>query len=873
MKKFIFYLFLAFSQFQAKGQSDNCSNATPLTINSICTFQQGSTIGATQSISACSGNANDDVWYYFIANAPQINILIQSSAQFDAVVQVFSGSCGALNSIICKDATGLGQNEDVDLVGLVQGQQYFMRVYDYSSTNGGNFSICLTGSTTVIPSNDEPCSAIMLPEVTSSCNYSIFSTVGSSATTMASLPTSCMEGSSPQQGGFSINSKDVWFKILVPETGRIHITSKPNMGQGAISDGVMALYSGNCNSLNQISCSDDHSAYPGISNDLLPLISENNLIPGSYVYLRFWGYGTSTGSFGICVTTSTNDECDNALYICDINGYSATTSGAYTADRPSNMQGNNEDVNGTNMTDGINTGGVFGQAGPWGAGASGFNVTINNNSWIRFTAASATANLNVVVYDCWTGNYPFGGLQMQVFSGINCSNFIPVSDFKENSTGFTLTASNLTPGMDYYLMVDGFAGDICGYTISAESGIQFPDISEIPPICSGDTTTIYAPIGATSYLWQNGDTTQNITVSPTSTQTFTCEVTGLCDFKQLLETTINVLPNPIVDILNGDSIQVCLNEQIELNANGADFYQWEDGPSTDSWTISTPNSSYYSVVGESNGCLDQDSIFVQILEAPLLELYPLPIASSLCENSSISLSAYGAQYHFWELPNGTTIQADSIRIDQLQIEDEGTYTILGIDEHGCISMDSLHLVINSNPLLEINATDTLLCLSENILITAFGAENYQWSGPNNFASTNSFFSLNSFTVDQAGWYKVIGNDLNECTSEDSIQIMLKDASDCFLIPELITPNNDGKNDVWHIQGLDPSLTYTIEIFNRWGNRIFMKSEFENDWDCRSNCGLKINQENGLVPTGTYFFILRAGDQLGSVYKGSLEIQY
>jgi hypothetical protein len=84
---------------------------------------------------------------------------------------------------------------------------------------------------------------------------------------------------------------------------------------------------------------------------------------------------------------------------------------------------------------------------------------------------------------------------MQVFSGNGCCNFVPVSNFEEGSTGFTVTANNLTPGNDYYLMVDGFAGDICNYTISAQSGVQFPDIADVAPICAGGTVTLTAPPG------------------------------------------------------------------------------------------------------------------------------------------------------------------------------------------------------------------------------------------------------------------------------------------------------------------------------------------------------------------------------------------
>jgi len=875
-KPFILAFFLVFLSCSFS-QSDNCQNATLLTINSLCTFSNGTTMGATQSLAGCSGNADDDVWYRFVANSSLIHVLVQSSPQFDAVLQIYSGTCGALMPMICKDALGIGQNEELNLTGLTIGQIYYLRVYDYLPQNEGNFSLCLYGQTTTVPSNDEPCAALILPEVNTTCTYGVFTNVGATASVNTPSPYFCAEGSSPQQGGFSASSKDVWFKIVVPETGNIHITSKPNVGAGSISDGVMAIYSGVCNALTQIACSDDHSTYPGIPNDLLPQLSLTNLIPGDILLLRVWGYGSLTGTFGLCVTTSTNDACENALYICDINGYSATTSAAYTADRPGNMQGNNEDSNGINMPDGINTGGVFGQAGPWGTGTSGFNVTINNNSWIRFTAAATTALLNVTVYDCWIGNYPSGGLQMQIFSGANCTNFIPVSDFKENSTGFTLTANNLMVGADYYLMVDGFAGDICAYTITAESGVLFPEILDSPPICPGDSLLLTAPIGATSYLWQTGETSQSISVQTSTTQNYTCEVTGLCDFKQILETTVTVKPLPEVAILNGDSIHICLGDSIHLMATGATNYNWSNGPDENSWIVFPQSDENFTVSGEAGGCVNRDSINIHVSAPPELEISLGGNSSKLCENSPITLSASGAMSYTWLLPDGSTVHTAYLNIAQFQSTAAGTYQLLGYETFGCYAMDSILLELVLLPEVSIELTDSILCLDEDITLYAnsnvVGNAIYSWFGPNGQTSDAHYLHLNNATFQDNGWYFLKLTDSNNCVNLDSSYILVENSSECFLIPEVVTPNNDGMNDVWHIQGLDLSMSHSIEIFNRWGNRIFNKTEFENDWDCRSNCGIIIDEKNGLVPTGTYFFILKSGGPNGASHTGSLEIHY
>jgi hypothetical protein len=812
----------------AAPSNDNCANAISLTVNSSCTYTSGTSNGASQSLQGCAGNADDDVWFNFTATNSVQTITVSPTSAMDLVVQVYSGTCGSLNSVSCTDNSFLSQNETVNLVGLVAGQQYYVRVYDYYAGTTGNFQICVVGTPTPAPTNDEPCNAIQLPAVTSACQYLEFTTVGATASISAPTPTACSGGSAPQQGGFGAGTRDVWFAITVPATGSIHITPKPNMGAGSITDGVMALYSGTCSSLTQIACSDDFSAYPGTGNDLLPTLTATGLTPGSTVYLRYFGYGSSSGTFGLCVTTATNDACANALYICDINGYSAMTSSAYTADRPCNMRGNNEDVNGVNQPDGTNTGGIFGQAGPWGNGSPLFDVIINNNSWIKFTAASTTATLQVSVYNCFVGNYPSGGIQMQIFSGTNCCNFVPVSNFEENSTGFTITANNLTVGNDYYLMVDGYAGDICGYTITAQSGVQFPDIADVAPICQGQSVTLTAPSGATSYEWQHdGSTTQSVTVTPATTQTYYCEVTGLCGFKQTLDVQVTVNPNPIVNITNGTSASICSGQSVTLNATGATTYTWNTGNSGANLSVSPSISTVYSVTGTSNGCTASDIITVNINSNPTLSVQPssspsdcggsngsltgavasgtspfqytwtngsgavvgttssvsglpagtyflnvsdgngcsagfgpysiinpgAPAAPSIvssdndpCLGSNISISVSNpdpAAVYTWNGPSGLTHIGNSLNIADIEANDQGNYCVFATVA-GCSGpANCLSITVLPDPTITINIDDldSLICDNSSFTVNANGGSIYNWSGPNNFTSSNSSFTI------------------------------------------------------------------------------------------------------------------------------------
>lgn len=777
--------------------NDECVNAISLTVNNTCIPQTFTTDGASQSQPGCSGNADDDVWFSFQATNSVQTIIVDPLDNLDLVVQLYSGTCGNLSSLVCMDNTFSGDAETINAVGLIAGQTYFVRVYDYYSGITGDFTICIEGTPTAAPTNDEPCDAILIPEVTSACNYLSFTNVGATATEDAAieLPNNCAGGSGAAIGGFSSGSADVWFQIVVPASGSINITSEPNIGAGSLTDGVMALYQGNCSAMTQIACSDDYYGYPGSTHDLLPMIDESGLTPGDTLYLRYWGFGTAQGTFGFCVNTAINDDCANALYICDINGYSGSTSSAYTADRPCNMRGNAEqnDPPTYTYTPGTNTGGIFGQGGAWGTGAPAFDVQIDNNSWIKFTASNTTAILNVLVYDCYVGNYPSGGIQMQIFSGENCCNFVPVSNFEENSTGFTITANNLTIGEDYYLMVDGYAGDICSYTISANSGVQFPEIDPVPPICFGSSVQLSAPSGATSYFWpHSGETTQTVTVTPPTTQNYIAEVTGLCDYKQTLETTVEVLPLPILSINTGLNPEICQNQSITLTASGASTYLWSTGATTNSITVSPTTTTNYIVTGTTNGCSSSETISVQVNPLPVMSVLPTS-SDSDCGLSNGALTGAvlsgASPFSFTWTNSSNVVVGNALDVNNIPA---GLYTVSVTDGNGCQTSFGPFGVSNPGapPAPTITASSLSACEGETITLTASSAEpsaTFEWSGPNGFNSSNASIQIVMSTTSNAGNYCVNAT-ANNCTSPSSCEII-----NLFPTPSLTLTSNSVGN--------------------------------------------------------------------------------
>ncbi|MCR9172979.1 MAG: gliding motility-associated C-terminal domain-containing protein [bacterium] len=837
--------------------NDNCAGAVSLNVNAGCSYTSATTDGATQSLAGCSGSADDDVWFSFVATNSLQNIAVNPISNLDLVYQVYDGSCGALTSLQCVDNTFSSQMEQEDIVGLVPGQTYYIRVYDYYQGSTGNFEICITGTPTPTPTNDEPCNAILLPNVTATCQFSSFTNVGATATMSAPTPASCVGGSGAAIGGFSASTQDVWFAIVVPPSGNLDVTPEPNGGAGSISDGVMALYSGSCNALTQIACSDDNPSYPGSSNDLLPLISESGLTPGDTLYLRYWGFGSSSGNFGICASSATNDDCANALYICDINGYSASTSPSYTPDRPGNMRGNNEDINGTNMPDGVNTGGIFGQGGPWGTGAAFFDVVIDNNSWIKFTAASTTAQLDVNIYDCWVGNYPSGGLQMQIFEGSNCANFVPVSNFEESSTGFTIVANNLVVGNDYYLMVDGYAGDICNYTITAQSGVQFPDIANVAPICEGESVQLTAPPGAASYEWQhNGATTQSITVTPSTTETYFCEVTGLCDYKQTLDVTVTVNPNPSVSITNGTSAAICAGESITLNASGATNYNWSTGQSGSSLTVSPATLTNYTVTGtDANGCTNDAQIAVTVNAVPTLTANPTAIDSD-CGASNGALNGAvgsGANPISYEWSDGTNVIGNNANLTGIPA---GTYYLTVTDGNICSEDFGPFNVANPGapPAPNVIADDDTPCLSADVQLSASNTTagtTFNWTGPNGFSATGSTVDLLGVSPTETGTY-CVSSTIAGCTGPTTC-ISVTVLTD----PTIVISTADNDTSIC----LNESFTINVsgaDTFDWTGPNGYTGSGSTNTFS-----NITVNQEGTYTITGT--------DANGCQGTGTIEI--
>jgi gliding motility-associated-like protein len=181
------------------------------------------------------------------------------------------------------------------------------------------------------------------------------------------------------------------------------------------------------------------------------------------------------------------------------------------------------------------------------------------------------------------------------------------------------------------------------------------------------------------------------------------------------------------------------------------------------------------------------------------------------------------------------------------INGPGGYSVYAIGPCGIIDFDSIFITPVGEP--TINTFNYNLCPDEEIsLVPNFYSNNgYAWN------TGDTTFSI---VVDSIGVYKVIG--IENCSQIENVFIIRHDQNCVMLyIPNVFTPNNDGKNDLFIIKGIALGDVFELSIFNRWGQRVFFSNNIEDSWD-----GTYMNEP---VPNGVYVGVLKY-----STYRGELK---
>lgn len=181
-------------------------------------------------------------------------------------------------------------------------------------------------------------------------------------------------------------------------------------------------------------------------------------------------------------------------------------------------------------------------------------------------------------------------------------------------------------------------------------------------ICEGESTMLTAS-GGTEYLWNTGETTASITVSPMSTTVYSVLVTQGSN-SATDEVTVIVDSLPILQVSEDKTIN--LGEYVTLSVSGAYTYQWSNGATQPNIAVSPQQTTVYSVIGYTNDCSDIAQVTVNVTNSVVAYAGK---DMTICNGDTQTLIANGGETYLWSTGEITK------SIDVTPSEDT-TYTVI-----------------------------------------------------------------------------------------------------------------------------------------------------------------------------------------------------
>lgn len=395
------------------------------------------------------------------------------------------------------------------------------------------------------------------------------------------------------------------------------------------------------------------------------------------------------------------------------------------------------------------------------------------------------------------------------------------------------------------------------------AGTATPGVDYIPPFpdsllfLPGDTAisfTFNCPIDG------DGEETIILTLtseSPCAGQTITNEFTFF------------IISAPTLVITGGTEIIDCQESAtlVPVVLGGYPPYTitWNTGATGDTLVV-TPldNTTYTATVTDDCGTTSVAQFFVELTPLPPLNMNLIGqgVLTEGCDETSINIIrpqgvpgdvpitltfAGGSNGTDFDMPTSVTIPADilNIQVPFQPLEDNtpddnevvtvtGTYT----DPCGRTVSSSVTITVNDAPAIVLQTSDQLVeCSNDSIPLTVVasggvGSLELLWSTGDE--GTTTFVPILA-----TGTYTVTATDDCGRTETATVTVIV----DCeVIIPNVFTPNSDGVNDVWFIDG----ITYannTLRVYNRWGQVVYEAKNYRNTWT------------GGDVPDGTYYYEL------------------
>lgn len=390
--------------------------------------------------------------------------------------------------------------------------------------------------------------------------------------------------------------------------------------------------------------------------------------------------------------------------------------------------------------------------------------------------------------------------------------------------------ATISPASSTTVGVTGLSAEGCVSSNTAVATISvnvLPSVSvaTINAICAGETATLDVS-GATTYTWNTNSNDASYTVTPTSNTGYTVAGTDANGCKNSTSYTVVVNALPVISVNSGT---ICPGGSFTMNPNGASTYIYSNG----SAIVSPNTTTSYTVVGtDANGCISA----MVVSTVNVLNSLTITVSgnTTICNGQTATLTANGATTYSWNTNN----QTGTLNVNPTA---NTSYTVTGISS-GCSNTAVVSVAVNALPSLTISSSaSTLICIGENVVLTASGANSYAWDGTNGTAN----YTVNP-TANTS--YTVTGTDANSCSNT---VVYNQEVQDCTGLPKnagsavAINVYPNPSNGDFFIR---LSESAHVEVVNSLGQTVFSSDLKE------GTAQVSLNEQ----PKGFYFVQVKQG---------------
>lgn len=315
----------------------------------------------------------------------------------------------------------------------------------------------------------------------------------------------------------------------------------------------------------------------------------------------------------------------------------------------------------------------------------------------------------------------------------------------EISNGSTFTPSNLALGNNVFYVTateNNCESVATSVVLVLEPNPNVNIVSSSGNFICEDSTTNLSVLfnnADASIEWSTGESTITIAVNTAGIYSANVTLNG-CSGSDSIE--IENAPVPEVNI-NGP-LESCKDVPLSFTASGANSYVWSTGEVTSSISIIATSDTLISVVGTSNGCSNEDEIFLSISNGPDLQTDSV-LVLNLGEPLTINAVTDGT-FVSW-LPQGI-VACDTCSTTIVESETDLLLYASAQSENGCVTFDTLRIEVDNS-------------CNQLFIPTAFSPNNFE---PNEVfcIESNCIKNMNFYIFDRWGNRVYFSNDSNEC---------------------------------------------------------------------------------------------------------------